>query len=211
VRRGLSGALIAAAALALPAGARAGDVTTVGRCFSSGQPLTVSGSAFTAHAVVHITGDVTGTAQADAAGAFRTQVVAPTVTALGPRTATMVVVDQANPANRATMRIRVVREAYGSNLPIAGRPDELTTWRFAGFVPRRPIFGHFVLDGRLRGSHRFGVACGVCGTLRVRARRIPGVAGVRAGAWTLKLDQRRRYVPSGPGAATTFRIASAGG
>jgi hypothetical protein len=61
----------------------------------------------------------------------------------------------------------------------------------------------------VRGSHRFGVARGVCGTLRVQASRIPGVARVTAGQWTLKLDQRRRYRPSTPGATTTFRIAPA--
>jgi hypothetical protein len=210
VRQGGLGALVAATALALPAGAHAGDVTTVGECFSSAQAMIISGTAFTPNAAVAIVGDVTATARADATGAFMTQVTMPRVTELGPRTVTMIMIDGFNPANRATMRVRVVREAYGSNLPIAGRPRELTTWRFAGFVPGRPIFAHFVLDGRVRGSHRFGVARGVCGTLRVQASRIPGVARVTAGQWTLKLDQRRRYHASTPGATTTFRIAPAG-
>lgn len=209
MRRGGLGALVAATALALPAGAHAGDVTTVGQCFSSAQAMIISGTAFTPNAAVAIVGDVTATAQADATGAFTTQLTMPRVTELGPRTVTMIMIDGFNPANRATMRVRVVREAYGSNLPIAGRPRELTTWRFAGFIPGRPIFAHFVLDGRVRGSHRFGVARGVCGTLRVQASRIPGVARVTAGQWTLKLDQRRRYRASTPGATTTFRIAPA--
>ena len=211
MRRGGVGALVAATALAAPAGAHAGDVTTVGQCFSSAQSLTVSGSAFTPNAAVAIVGDVTASAQADPTGAFSALVTVPRVTELGPRTVTMVMIDQANPANTATMRVRVVREAYGSNLPIAGRARELTTWRFAGFIPGRPIFAHFVLGGRERGSHRFGVARGVCGTLRVQAPRIPGVDRVTAGRWTLKLDQRRRYRPAAPGATTTFRIAPAAG
>jgi hypothetical protein len=200
---------VVAVALAPPAVAHAGDITTTGQCFSSAQTLTVSGSAFTANAPVAITGDVTGATQADATGAFTAQVVAPTVAGLGPRTVTMTVTDGLNPANRATMRVRVVREAFGSNLPLAGRPREMTTWRFAGFVPGRPIFGHFVRAGRVRGSYRFGVARGVCGTLRVRAPRIPGVRRVTAGRWTLKLDQRRRYRASAPGSTSTFRISPA--
>ena len=210
MRRSGVGAFVVVAVLSVPSGARAGDVTTVGRCFSSAQPLTLSGSAFTANARVAIAGDVTGSAQADASGAFSTTVTAPTVTELGPRTVTMIMIDQSNPANTATMRVRVVREPYGSNLPLAGRPRDTTTWRFAGFIPDRPIYGHFLLGGRLRGSHRFGVARGVCGTLRVRAARIPGVERVATGRWTLKLDQRRSFRRSGPGAVTTFRISRAG-
>jgi len=207
VRPGGVGALVVIAVLTVPGAARAGDVTTVGRCFSSAQPLTVSGSSFTANTRVAIAGDVTGTAQADANGAFSTTITAPTVTELGPRTVTMIMVDESNPANTATVRVRVVREPYGSNLPLAGKPTEMTTWRFAGFTTGRPIYGHFLHGGRLRGSYRFGVARGVCGTLRVRAPRIPGVDNVAAGRWTLKLDQRKRFRRSGPGASTTFRIS----
>ena len=206
MRRGGIGAVVVVAALTVPAGARAGDVTTIGRCFSSAQPLTISGSSFTANTRVSIAGDVTGAAQADASGAFSTTLTAPTVTELGPRTVTMVMVDESNPVNTATVRVRVVREPYGSNLPLAGRPTEQTMWRFAGFTTDRPIFGHFLLDGRLRGTYRFGVARGVCGTLRVRAPRIP-VDRVSAGRWTLKLDQRKRFRRTGPGATTTFRIS----
>jgi hypothetical protein len=209
-RGGLVLCVVAAAVLLCPGGAQAGDATTVGRCFSSAQPLTVSGSAFTANAPVAIAGDVTGVAQADATGTFSTTVTAPTVSELGPRWVTMILVDQVNPVNTATMRVRVVREAYGSNLPLAGRPREMTTWRFAGFTPGRPVYGHFVLGGRERGSYRVGVARGVCGSLRVRAPRIPGVDRVTPGRWTLKLDQRRSFRRSGPGAITTFRISRAG-
>jgi hypothetical protein len=116
------------------------------------------------------------------------------------------VVDGANPANTATLRLNVVRAAFASNLPIAGRPHDMTTWRFAGFASGRPIYAHFLLGGRSRGDYRFGVARGVCGTLTARAPRIPGVRRLRPGHWTLKLDQRRSYRPSTPGSAATFNI-----
>jgi hypothetical protein len=195
-----------AALLLLPAGASAAELTAKGRCYASGQRVAVSGSAFTPGAPVAIAGDVTGAAQADAAGMFTTEIAAPPVAELAPRIVSVVAVDRANPSNTATLRMAVVREAYGSNRPVAGRPREVTTWRFAGFAPGRPIYAHFVLDGRVRGDYRFGVARGDCGTLTARAARIPGVRTLAPGRWTLKLDQRMTYRESTPGSVVRFRI-----
>ena len=198
-----TGALLA---LAAPAGARAAELTVRGTCFASRQAVVISGTSFTPGGRVAITGRVRGTAQADGAGMFTTQVAAPAMKALGPRTVTLTAIDRVNPANRATLRLKVVRRAFGSNLPIAGRPRQITRWRFAGFVAGRPIYAHWVLRGRSRGDHRFGVARGDCGTLSVRARRIPGVRALRPGRWTLKLDQRKTYRPGTPGSTVRFRI-----
>jgi hypothetical protein len=119
---------------------------------------------------------------------------------------TVTAVDGLNPANVAILRLNVVHEAFGSNRPVAGRPRELTTWRFAGFVPGRPVYAHFLLDGRVRGDYRFGVARGDCGTLTARAARIPGVRTLAPGRWTLKLDQRMTYRASTPGSVVRFSI-----
>ena len=48
----------------------------------------------------------------------------------------------------------------------------MTTWRFAGFAAGKPIYAHFLLGGRVRGNHRFGVAQGGCGTLTGPQRRV---------------------------------------
>lgn len=207
IPRAFGGVLLAAlAVLIAPATAGAADLTTEGACFASGQLVVLSGTAFTPGAPVTIAGAATGGAQADALGTFTTQVTAPPIAGLGPRTVRVTAMDQANPTNAATLDLRVVREAFGSNLPVAGRPRERTTWRFAGFAPDRPVYGHFMLGGRTRGDYRFGVATGACGTLTVRAPRIPGVRQLRPGRWTLKLDQRKSYRASTPGSAVTFRI-----
>jgi hypothetical protein len=202
--RTLAGAI--AALLLMPAAANAADLTLRGTCFSSGQRITLSGAQFTPSAPVTIAGDVTGAAQADPTGAFTAEIVAPTVSELGPRTVTVTAVDRVNPANTATLRLNVVREAFGSNRPVAGRPRAITTWRFAGFVPDQPIYAHFLLDGRSRGDYRFGVARGACGTLTARAPRIPGVRALAPGRWTLKLDQRMTYRDSTPGSVVRFSI-----
>jgi len=193
-------------ALLLAQSAAAASLSVEGTCFASGQQVLVTGTTFTPLAAVTIGGDVTGTAQADATGAFQVPIAAPAIAGLGPRTVTVTAIDGANAANTATLRLNVVRAAFGSNLPIAGRPHDMTTWRFAGFAPGRPIYAHFLLGGRSRGDHRFGLARGACGTLTARAPRIPGVSGLRPGRWTLKLDQRRTYHESTPGSEATFRI-----
>jgi hypothetical protein len=203
----LGAALAVAAALLAPAAAGAADLAAQGACFAAGQPIVLAGTAFTPGAPVSITGATSGAAQADALGAFTTQLAAPRIAGLGPRPVRLTAVDRVNPANTAALELRVVRETFGSNLPLAGRPREVTTWRFVGFTADRPIYGHFVLSGRSSGDYRFGVAKGACGTLEVRARRIPGVRALRPGRWTLKLDQRMSYEVSAPGSTVTFRVS----
>jgi hypothetical protein len=195
----------AGGAAVAPAAAQAAGLTVTGTCFAAGEPVALSGSAFTPGAAVALGGAVTAAAQADALGTFAVQVPAPPVPGVMPRVATITAVDQGNPANTATLRLRVVRRAFGSNFPVAGRPQRRTTWRFAGFAPGRPIYGHFRLRGRPMGTHRFGVARGRCGTLVVRARHVP-VDRVRPGGWTLKLDQRAADRPGTPGSTAGFRI-----
>jgi hypothetical protein len=192
--------------LLVPAGADAAELTARGTCFAASQQVAISGTAFTPGAPVTIAGDVTGAAQADAAGMFTSDIAAPPVAELGPRVVTVTAVDRVNPANTATLRLNVVREAFGSNRPVAGRPREVTRWRFAGFVPGQPIYAHFVLGGSSRGDYRFGVARGDCGTLTARAPRIPGVRALAPGRWTLKLDQRMTYDANAPGSTARFSI-----
>ncbi|MEA2246673.1 MAG: hypothetical protein QOH46_1202 [Solirubrobacteraceae bacterium] len=205
-RLGTAVAAALAAALGWPVPGRAGDTTVPGTCFAAGQRVVVNGVAFTPGAPVTISGAATGAAQAGPTGAFTTQIVAPPVRRLGPVRMTLVMTDGANPANVTTVALDVVRQAFGSNLPLAGEPNETTTWRFAGFLPDRPIYGHFVLGGRSHGDHRFGMARGGCGTLTTRAERIPGVRDLRPGAWTVKLDQRRTYRESAPGSTHSFPV-----
>src|SRR3954449_1287083 len=229
IRRVSCGAPLAGVVLALLAqSAAAASLSVTGTCFASGQQLVVTGTTFTPLATVAIGGAVVVTARADAAGTFRLPIAAPAITGLGPSTVTVTAVDGANAANAATLRLNVVRAAFGSKVPIAGRPHDTTTWRvaglgprraippplphatttwrFAGFAPGRPIYAHFLLGARSRGDSRFGVARGACGTLAVRAPRIPGVRTVQPGRWTLKLDQRPTYHERTAGSEATFRI-----
>ena len=197
-----------AAALAVPAGADAAIIAVPGACFFTGQPVPLSGGAFTPGATVSIGGGVAGSAQADPAGGFAAPLQAPPVSAIAPRTITVTATDGANPANTATTTFRVVRAPLTTNAPVSGRPGQRTTWRFAGFPPGQPIYGHYRIGGRTLANFRFGRAQGPCGTLTVRARRVPvSTSRLRTGVWRLQLDNRRTYrATTTPRRVGRFRI-----
>jgi hypothetical protein len=194
-------------AAATPGTAQAAGVT----CYASGQPITVTGAGFAPFAPLSIVGAAApASATADASGTLApTQVPAPAVRTLAPRSVEIVIREVQNPVIEARIEVGVVREPFASNAPTGGDPGRTTTWRFAGFVPGRPIYGHFRWHGRTRGDFRFGVAGGTCGTLTARARRLP-VGRPAAGRWQLKLDQERRYSARTPGRVIAFALQSTG-
>ena len=56
-------------------------------------------------------------------------------------------------------------------------------------------------------NYRFGKPTGPCGTLSVRARRVPvSSSSLHSGTWTLQLDQRRHYQRSGARRVIRFRL-----
>jgi hypothetical protein len=57
-------------------------------------------------------------------------------------------------------------------------------------------------------NYRFGRATGPCGTLTVRARRVPvSTSRLRTGTWRLQLDNRRTYRRTAtPRRVVRFRI-----
>ncbi len=201
----LAAGLAATAALAAPAAADAASIGAQGTCFVSGQPVPIAGAGFTPGAFASLGGDAFGSGQADGAGNLAAPVSAPTVSTIAPRTITITATDSANPANTAATQFPVVRDLLVSNAPVSGRPRQRTTWRFAGFAPGRPIYGHFRFDGRTRRNYRFGVAVAPCGTLVVRAPRVP-VRSLRSGRWILQVDQHRTYRRSGPRRVFRFQL-----
>jgi hypothetical protein len=204
-------ALAAALALAPAATATAGaaQLTVSDRCYVAGRPVPVSGIGFTPGAAVSLTGDVSGSVVADALGAFQTQVAAPATTGLRPRRFSVGAAETGDRTiSAAPVGFPVVREILAGNYAsaIGGPPGQRATWRFAGFTAGRPIYGHFRYRGRTVRDYRFGVARGVCGTLTVRARRVP-VRTARPGRWRLQMDQVRRFdAATQPRRLIVFRI-----
>jgi hypothetical protein len=203
----VAGATATAAALVAPAAANASALAVQGACFVSGAPVPVTGSGFTPGAPVSIGGGAFGSTVADAAGNFTASVSAPPVTTVAPRTITISGTDGGNPANASATQFQVVARVFNTNAPLNGRPRQTTTWHFSGFPPGTAIYGHYRFHGRTMKNFRFGKPTGVCGTLTVRARRMPMPASrIRRGTWTLQLDQRRHYRGSGARRVIRFRI-----
>jgi hypothetical protein len=200
-------ALVAGAALAAPAAADASGIAVQGACFVTGAPVPITGFGFTAGAPVSIGGDAFGSTVADPSGNIAASVSAPFVTTVAPKTITISATDGANPANVAGAQFPVIARIFNTNAPLNGRPRQKTTWRFAGFPAGTAIFGHFRFHGRTMKNYRFGKPTGACGTLTVRARRMPMPASrIRRGSWTLQLDQRRHYRRSGARRVIRFTI-----
>jgi hypothetical protein len=160
-------------------------------CFVSGRPVPLAGAQWTPGATVAITGGASGAGTADAAGNVSTSVTAPFVRSIAPRTVT---VTATAPGLSATTQFPVIRDVVLTNAPVSGAPRQRTTWRFAGFPTGRTIYGHYRVRGRTVVNYRFGRAAGPCGTLTVRARRVPvSTSRLRTGTWRLQLDTSPRY------------------
>lgn len=201
-------ALTTTAVAAAPVARAAPNATLDARCYIAGRAMTVSGSGFVPNAPLAILGGASPRAtMTDGGGRLSpVRLTAPAVRTLSPRAITVRIRDVQDASVPAALPAWVVREPFDTNAPIAGLPSQATTWRFAGFVPGQPIYGHFRLRGRTLRNYGFGTARGACGTLVARARRIP-VLRAPPGDWLLKLDQRPRYVPGTAGREIRFRIA----
>jgi hypothetical protein len=203
----LAAALAITGALAAPAAADASGIAVQGACFVSGAPVSITGFGFTAGAPVSIGGGAFGSTVADPSGNIAATVSAPVVSTVAPRTISISATDAANPANVSGATFPVIRRIFNTNAPLNGRPRQKTTWRFAGFPPGTAIYGHYRFHGRTMKNYRFGKPTGACGTLTVRARRMPLPSSrIRSGTWTLQLDQRRHYRRSGARRVIPFRI-----
>ena len=201
-----SAAVLAAAAVALaaPAAARAATITASGTCFVSSRKIAITGAGFTAGSQVRIGGGVFGSALADGAGNISTTVSAPAVSTIAPK---RVAITASDGTNSGGATVSIIRDVLVTNAPLSGRPRQKTTWHFAGFPSGTAIYGHFRWHGRTIKNYRFGRPTGPCGTLSVRARRIPVPASsLHSGTWTLQLDQRHQYSRSGARRVITFRL-----
>ena len=201
-----SAAVLAAAAIALaaPAAAQAATITVSGTCFVSSRQIAITGAGFTAGAQVTISGGVFGSALADAAGNISTTVSAPAVTTIAPRQVAITASDGDELGRRdGRGHPRRARHERAAQRPPAAEDDVA----LLGFPSGTAIYGHYRWHGRTIKNYRFGKPTGPCGTLTVRARRIPvASSSLHAGTWTLQLDQRQHYRRSGARRVITFRL-----
>jgi hypothetical protein len=192
--------VLCALAAAVPATADAASVSLDRPCYANPVPghatLKVAGAGFKPGDTVDVTGQqIFSSATVGPGGAFAVQVPAPVLPTISPLSApapvTLTATSETNPAFTSSTSFLLTNFAFATT-PGQGPASGRTNWVFSGFPTGATIYGHFIFRGRLRGTHRFGRAQGPCGTLKVKAKRLP-VRKVSFGAWQVQLDTRARY------------------
>jgi hypothetical protein len=199
-RTGIPAALAAAAAIAAtPAAASAASAATINLdrpCYDSirGAVIAVTGAGFTPGETIDLNGnEIAASATADPSGAFVTAVRVPILGFPGPgqKPFSISAIDESTGATVANASFLVANYAVTTK-PSRAKPHKKVKYSFSGFIPGRPVFGHFVLHGKLEVTKRFGTAKGACGLLSSHSPLYPGNR-VRYGTYRVQFDSTRKY------------------
>jgi hypothetical protein len=182
-------AVVAAAialALAVAGPAAAASLSSSQACYVNvnpaiGAPMTISGSGFGPGDSIELSGGtVSGSATADATGAFSITTEAPTLATAGPAaTSTLLTVTDTNDSTGAqtTQTISVM----SANLAVSTKPGSVkdlrqdrVTFRFSGFPSGKRIYAYYLRKGKVVAHQKFGRTAGPCGTLSEKALLFPG-------------------------------------
>jgi hypothetical protein len=186
-------AAIAAAASAAP------SITLNGACYVNarpkiGAPIAVTGSGFTPGDTVMVaTTGATASAAVGTDGTFSVKITAPTLGRSGPASApfTLTARDLTNRTTTATAAFSVANLAF-QTVPASATPATRVRFSFSGFKPDAPIYGHYLLGGKVAATVRFGRSQGSCGLLSARARLFPA-SHPRFGSYKVQFDDSRSY------------------
>lgn len=164
------------------------------------ETVAVSGSGFTANALVDIAVDGATAAigvQTDGAGNLPQGTVKAPVVKSGRRPFTITATEQGGAGQTASARA-LVSELAVRVKPRRASPRRRIRFTGAGFTtPGLPVYAHYVLEGRLRRTVRLAPQpSGPCGTFSVRRRQFPFTPGL--GRWTVQFDQRQAFTDEPP-------------
>jgi hypothetical protein len=159
-----------------------------------GAPIDVSGAGFTPGDTVLIT--TTGASVSGpiaAGGTFAATLPAPTLRHAGPGSSqfTMTARDATNGSAAASVTFSVANLAFRT-IPASAAPGTRVRFSFSGFKPDAPIYGHYVLRGKVAATASFGRSEGSCGLLTTRGRLFPRLHP-RFGRYKVQFDDSRSY------------------
>jgi hypothetical protein len=180
-----------AGVLALAPGAHAAtvSVTPLKPCYRSGETIGMSGTGFTpGEDMVNVTSDgqPIGSDDVESDGTFVGDLG---VASPSERVKTYTATDQSNPANTASVQLRV--SPFGVFVsPPNGPPGRRLRIVARGFTSGTQLWAHVVRRGKSRNL-RIGRLRGPCRRLRVRKRLFRRNA--RPGTYAVQFDTRRRY------------------
>lgn len=188
-----------AAAATVPATAGAATLTTDLPCYLEQQPMTITGSGFTAGGSWSVSAEqLFDFGTADAAGNFvSTNETAPIIPKITTKPKTFTLTGKDGDAVVATTTFRVVNflvKPASTN----GKPTGTTRWNFSGFLPGKAIYFHVRKGGRT-WTQKAGKGSAPCGTLKTRLRRLPAVPAsqISFGTYKIAVDNRKRYTKGG--------------
>lgn len=202
-------ALIAAAALALPATASAAPTIRADLpCYYPGQPIGVSGAGYTPAGSVGLSLQLAGprgnntVAQnpltADPAGGIAARLPAPDLASDNDLRESVTLTASDPSATSATTQFLLT--AVGVQVvPWFSRranPRALTTFKVIGWEPLRRVYAHYFLKGKRLKTVEIGPVSGPCGDLTKRLRQFP-FRPVPAGHYSIRFSGSRFFDPQG--------------
>jgi hypothetical protein len=157
--------------------------------------VTIAGSGFFASSSVSIGGGVFGDVTTDPAGNFVTTVTAPNDTLKpGDKTFTVTASDEDFDTGQqitASTMGHYTLAGVGLSDNVVGFGKRITYF-FGGFLPGKPIYGHYFVGKRQTGIKRFGKATGPCGTLKAKATGYP-ISQRHPNKWTVYFDTVKKF------------------
>lgn len=187
----LAAAAATAVALTAPAAANAAALgaAPLKPCYQAGENVTLAGSGYTPNQGVSLASDgqPLGSDIADPAGNFAGTLRVGV--ASGEKVKTYTATDQSNPANTASVQLRI--SALTVNLrPKRGRPERRFRIGARGFTNARTLYAHVVRKGFKR-TVRVGRLKGPCRKIKARKRLFP--KSIANGTYRVQFDGKRRY------------------
>jgi len=212
----LAGAVVVL--LAMPAAASAAPsappafTKSLKRCYVSAapgqtEPIEIAASGFMPFAQVNVLIDNTivtpppGTAQpqADANGDLTGFVSAPYI-ASGQRFFSLRLTEQVNSDATVATSAKVTALSVTASPTKPRNTKTRVRFRGRGFTDRlKPIYAHYVFNGKVRQTVQIGKPFGDCGQFSVRRRQFP-MRNPHVGPWIVQFDQEQAYNPN----ATAF-------
>jgi hypothetical protein len=159
-------------------------------CYRSGERVGIGGTGYTPNSAITITSDgqaLPSGPTADGAGNFAGRLRVGMRS--GEKVKTYAFTEQSNPANTASVQLRVSALSVGLS-PRNGPPTRRFRIRARGFTSGSRLFAHVVRRG-YRRTVRLGRLRGPC--RRIATRRRIFASGLASGIYTVQFDTRRRY------------------
>jgi hypothetical protein len=202
-------ALVAAAALALPAAAHAAPTIQADLpCYSPGQPMALTGTGFAPGTDVSLMMQLAGARghnfvapkdplHADVLGGITGRLAAPDLASDNDSRETVTLT--ANDATGVATTQFLLTNVDVRVIPwFSGRanPRALTTFRIIGWQPYRKVYAHYFLNRKRLKTVELGSVSGPCGDLTKKMRQFP-FRPVPAGRYTIRFTGTRFFDPDG--------------